>query len=175
MKPIEDVARIPERPTAAQSSTSATAATWISRSKCRATSWAPSPPTRCGTRSTTALAELIREHRTTLVFVNTRRLAERVAHHLGERLGEDAVLPHHGSLSRALRLEAEQRLKARRTARRGRHRVARAGHRHRHGRPGLPDRLAALDRGRAAARRPRRALGGRAARRAASSPPRATS
>src|SRR5436305_7195546 len=57
------------------------------------------------------VAELIRENRTTLVFVNTRRLAERVAHHLAERLGENAVLPHHGSLSRALRLEAERRLK----------------------------------------------------------------
>ncbi|MGA8580368.1 MAG: DEAD/DEAH box helicase, partial [Bryobacteraceae bacterium] len=57
------------------------------------------------------VAELIRAHRTTLVFVNTRRLAERVAHHLGERLGIDAVLPHHGSLSRALRLDAEQKLK----------------------------------------------------------------
>jgi ATP-dependent helicase Lhr and Lhr-like helicase len=57
------------------------------------------------------VAELIRENRTTLVFVNTRRLAERVAHHLAERLGESAVLPHHGSLSRALRLEAERRLK----------------------------------------------------------------
>ncbi len=57
------------------------------------------------------VAELIRENRTTLVFVNTRRLAERVAHHLGERLGEGTVLPHHGSLSRALRLNAEKRLK----------------------------------------------------------------
>jgi ATP-dependent Lhr-like helicase len=57
------------------------------------------------------VAGLIRENRTTLVFVNTRRLAERVAHHLGERLGEGAVLPHHGSLSRALRLDAEGRLK----------------------------------------------------------------
>ena len=57
-------------------------------------------------------AELIRQNRTTLVFVNTRRLAERVAHHLTERLGEDAVLPHHGSLSRKLRLEAERRLKS---------------------------------------------------------------
>jgi ATP-dependent helicase Lhr and Lhr-like helicase len=55
---------------------------------------------------------LIHEHKTTLVFVNTRRLAERVAHHLGERLGEDAVLAHHGSLSRKLRLLAEERLKA---------------------------------------------------------------
>jgi ATP-dependent Lhr-like helicase len=57
------------------------------------------------------VAELIRENRTTLVFVNTRRLAERVAHHLAERLGETAILPHHGSLSRALRQEAERRLK----------------------------------------------------------------
>jgi ATP-dependent Lhr-like helicase len=57
------------------------------------------------------IAALILEHRTTLVFVNTRRLAERVAHHLGERLGEEAVLAHHGSLSRKLRLTAEERLK----------------------------------------------------------------
>jgi len=57
------------------------------------------------------VAELIRENRTTLVFVNTRRLSERVAHHLTERLGENAVLPHHGSLSRTLRLNAEKRLK----------------------------------------------------------------
>ena len=57
------------------------------------------------------LATLALEHRTTLVFVNTRRLSEKVAHHLSERLGETAVLPHHGSLSRTLRLEAEQRLK----------------------------------------------------------------
>src|SRR6266446_2633778 len=57
------------------------------------------------------ISELILAHRTTLVFVNTRRLAERVAHHLAERLGESAVLAHHGSLSRRLRLEAEQKLK----------------------------------------------------------------
>jgi len=57
------------------------------------------------------LTELILGHRTTLVFVNTRRLAERVSHHLAERLGESAVLAHHGSLSRRLRLEAEQKLK----------------------------------------------------------------
>ena len=58
------------------------------------------------------IAALAGEHRTTLVFVNTRKLSERVAHHLGERLGRDAVLPHHGSLSRRLRLEAEQKLKS---------------------------------------------------------------
>ncbi len=53
-----------------------------------------------------------REHRTTLIFVNTRRLAERVARHLAERLGEEAVTAHHGSLAREHRLDAEQRLKA---------------------------------------------------------------
>ena len=58
------------------------------------------------------LAELVREHRTTLIFVNTRRLAERAARHLAERLGEDAVTAHHGSLAREHRLDAEERLKA---------------------------------------------------------------
>src|SRR5881296_4490665 len=58
------------------------------------------------------ISELILAHRTTLVFVNTRRLTERVSHHLAERLGENAVLAHHGSLSRRLRLEAEQKLKS---------------------------------------------------------------
>lgn len=57
------------------------------------------------------LTELIQTHRSTLVFVNTRRLAERLAHHLAERLGEDQVAAHHGSLSRKLRLSAETRLK----------------------------------------------------------------
>jgi ATP-dependent helicase Lhr and Lhr-like helicase len=58
------------------------------------------------------LAELVRRHRTTLVFVNTRRMAERASRHLSERLGKDAVAAHHGSLARELRLDAEQRLKA---------------------------------------------------------------
>jgi ATP-dependent Lhr-like helicase len=57
------------------------------------------------------LEQLIDEHRTTLIFVNTRRLAERAAAALAERLGEDAVTAHHGSLAREHRLEAEQRLK----------------------------------------------------------------
>ena len=57
------------------------------------------------------IAELVRAHRTTIVFVNTRRLSERVAHHLAERLGEEAVLAHHGSLSRQLRQTAETSLK----------------------------------------------------------------
>ncbi|HEY0310011.1 MAG TPA: DEAD/DEAH box helicase, partial [Luteimonas sp.] len=58
------------------------------------------------------VAELVESHRTTLVFVNTRRMAERTARHLAERLGREAVAAHHGSLSKELRLDAEQRLKA---------------------------------------------------------------
>ncbi len=57
------------------------------------------------------LTQLIGEHKTTLVFVNTRRMAERVARHLSERLGDDAVTAHHGSLSKEKRLDAESRLK----------------------------------------------------------------
>jgi ATP-dependent Lhr-like helicase len=57
------------------------------------------------------LTQLILEHKTTLVFVNTRRMAERVARHLSDRLGEDAVTAHHGSLSKEKRLDAESQLK----------------------------------------------------------------
>lgn len=57
------------------------------------------------------VAELAKQNRSTLIFVNTRRLAERVAHHLKERLGEEQVLAHHGSLSRKIRLNAETKLK----------------------------------------------------------------
>ncbi|MBN2702459.1 MAG: DEAD/DEAH box helicase, partial [Methylothermaceae bacterium] len=58
------------------------------------------------------IADLIRAHRTTLVFVNTRRQAERVAKALSERLGDGRITSHHGSLSRNQRLDAERRLKA---------------------------------------------------------------
>lgn len=58
------------------------------------------------------LSSMIQSHRSTLVFVNTRRLAERISHRLTELLGEEAVASHHGSLSRQIRLDAEQRLKA---------------------------------------------------------------
>ena len=58
------------------------------------------------------LAELVRQHRSTLVFVNTRRLSERISHHLAQRLGADAVAAHHGSLARKVRLDAENRLKS---------------------------------------------------------------
>jgi ATP-dependent helicase Lhr and Lhr-like helicase len=58
------------------------------------------------------IADLVRQHRSTLVFVNTRRLAERVGHHLAAILGPDVVASHHGSLSRQRRLAVEGRLKA---------------------------------------------------------------
>src|SRR5262249_43857511 len=57
------------------------------------------------------LAELIGEHRTTLVFVNTRRHAERLARHLSERIGKERITAHHGSMAKELRLDAETRLK----------------------------------------------------------------
>src|ERR1700733_10465635 len=58
------------------------------------------------------IAGLVQQHRATLIFVNTRRLAERLAHHLATLLGEDAVASHHGSLSRLRRLAVESKLKA---------------------------------------------------------------
>jgi ATP-dependent Lhr-like helicase len=58
-----------------------------------------------------SVAELVRAHGTTLVFVNTRRMVERISHQLSARLGDDAVVAHHGSLSRTTRLAAEQKLK----------------------------------------------------------------
>src|SRR6185436_1675592 len=58
------------------------------------------------------LVTLIEAHRTTLITVNTRRLAERMAHQLSERLGNDVVAAHHGSLAREARLDAEQRLRS---------------------------------------------------------------
>lgn len=58
------------------------------------------------------IAELVKEHRTTLLFVNTRRMAERIAHQLGELLGEGEAAAHHGSLSKDRRLRVEARLRA---------------------------------------------------------------
>lgn len=58
------------------------------------------------------LTALVQENRTTLIFVNTRSLCERLAHHLEERLGAEKVAAHHGSLSRVHRLRSEERLKA---------------------------------------------------------------
>src|SRR6266849_2124925 len=57
------------------------------------------------------LTDLIKTHRTTLVFVNTRRMAERVAHELSQRIGDGSITAHHGSMAKEQRLSAEQRLK----------------------------------------------------------------
>ncbi|MCL1633456.1 DEAD/DEAH box helicase [Luteimonas sp. SX5] len=57
------------------------------------------------------IADLVAQHRTTLVFVNTRRMAERASRELGELLGKEAVAAHHGSLAKEIRLDAEQKLK----------------------------------------------------------------
>ena len=96
----------------ARSSTSATGATSIWPSSCRRRTCRRSPRNEQWSEIYDRLAALVGAHRTTLVFVNTRRMAERVAHHLGERLGEDRVGAHHGSLAKDRRLRIEQRLKA---------------------------------------------------------------
>ena len=137
-----------------RSSTPATSATSTSRS-CSPTassrrSRRPSRWPTCSTRS----RRWCSEHRTTLVFVNTRRLAERLAHQLGERLGDEVVAAHHGSLSKDRRHRVETPPPGGRPAGARRDRVARARHRHRAGRARVPDRLAAQHRHLPAARRP---------------------
>ena len=82
------------------------------------------------------LLELVRAHRSTLIFVNSRRIAERLAAALNELAGEALVRSHHGSLARPQRIEVEDRLKAGQPPRPGRHLVARARHRHGGDRPG---------------------------------------
>ena len=102
-------------PTARQtapSSTAATRADSISRSNFRSRRLQAVMSGEVWEEVYDRLAQLIRQHKTTLVFVNTRRLAERVARHLGERLGDENIAAHHGSLAREQRLAAEQRLKA---------------------------------------------------------------
>ena len=95
-----------------RSSTPVTNATSISRSSCPRASSKPSRrPSRWAT-CIDRIADLVGEHHTTLVFVNTRRLAERLAHQLGERLGDDVVAAHHGSLSKERRYRVETRLRA---------------------------------------------------------------
>ena len=94
------------------------------------------------------IAGHVLEHRTTLVFVNTRRMAERVAHQLGELLavanhGEDQVAAHHGSLSKDRRLRVEARLRSGDLKALGGDGFAGAGDRHRAGGAGVPDRVAA--------------------------------
>ena len=62
-------------------------------------------------RTLDRIVELTKEHRTTLLFVNTRRLVERLAHQLSEKIGEEQIVAHHGSMSHERRHEAERKLK----------------------------------------------------------------
>ena len=119
-KPIEDVARFLvgtrnlRRRRRAPTAPSSTPATCARRDLALEIPAAPLEAVMSGevwTQVYDRLAELVGEHRTTLVFVNTRRQAERVARHLSERLGEEHVTAHHGSMAKELRLDAEQRLK----------------------------------------------------------------
>ena len=113
------------------------------------------------------------QHRSTLIFVNTRRLAERVAHNLAELLGKDAVaIASRQPLAQAPPRRRKQ-AQGRRTSRARRHRFARAWHRYRQRRSRLPDRLAALDRGRSCSASAAPATGAARFPKAASLPPRA--
>ena len=108
------------------------------------------------------ILELIREHHSTIVFCNSRRLAERLANKLNELAGEELVRAHHGSLAREQRVQIEEALKAGRAAGDRRHELAGARHRHGRGGSGDPGRVAGERRQRAAARRPGRPPGRRA-------------
>ncbi len=115
------------------------------------------------------MAELVREHRTTLVFVNTRKMAERIAAQLSRLLGEDAVTSHHGSLSRGAAPRRRGAPEGGQAPGARRHGVARARHRHRRRRSRHPGRRHALDRDVPPARRARRATRCGRSRRAGSS------
>ena len=111
------------------------------------------------------LLELVQSHTSTLIFVNSRRVAERLAAALNELAGEPLVRAHHGSLARAAARRDRGRAEGRPAARPGRDVLARARHRHGRDRPGRADRGAAVGGERAAAHRPRRAPGRRRQRR----------
>src|SRR5262249_39838435 len=107
------LAHVVRRAPAAPSSTPATRAPVLWRSRERHRRWGLWCRPRGGEvweQVYDRLAELISEHRTTLIFVNTRRMAERVASQLSERLGEKLIAAHHGSMSKEHRLDAERRL-----------------------------------------------------------------
>ena len=134
----------------------ARAPTWTSPSAARRRASRSGPP------STRELLEHVRAHRSTIVFVNSRRGAERLALRLNELAGRgDLARAHHGSLAREERTVVEEMLKAGRAAVPDRHLVARARHRHGRRRPRAAGRVAQVGRARAAAHRARRALGRR--------------
>ena len=146
--------RMARRSPRARSSIPAIAARAISRSKFPSSPLEPVMSAEVWSQVYDRLAELIQAHRTTLVFVNTRRMAERLTRQIFDRLGKDHVAAHHGSLSKEQRFDSERRLQAGQAQGPGGDRLARARHRYRRGRPRLPDRLAAFDRQLPAAGRP---------------------
>ena len=93
-----------------------------------------------GRRSTRAILELIRQHRSTIVFTNSRRLAERLAQRLNELAGEELVRAHHGSIAREQRVADRGGAQGRPPAGARRHEQPRARHRHGRGRPRHPGR-----------------------------------
>ena len=117
-KPIEGDGRVSDRPSARRCeqrpATSSTPATCVQRDIQLEVTGSPLEAVMANevwAEIYDRLAQLAEDHRTTLIFVNTRRLAERAAAALADRLGEDAVTAHHGSLAKEHRLDAEQRLK----------------------------------------------------------------
>ncbi len=179
--PLEEVGPVHGRTRGgrAPSSTRACASRWTCRSPCRSSRWSsPSSPPATWIRSTRSsggestrrsiwpaiypqVLDLVRQHRSTIVFVNNRRMAERLALRLNE-------LADVGDRPRAPRLAGPRGAHRRRgdaqggrAALPGGDVVARARHRHGRGRPRAADRVAEVRRPRPAAHRPRRALGGR--------------
>ena len=116
-----------------------------------------------------AILELVQEHRSTIVFVNNRRLAERLALRLNELAEEEIARAHHGSLAREQRVMIEEELKAGRIPCLVATSQPRARHRHGRRRPRDPGRVAEVGRARPAADRPRRPRARRRPRRAGSS------
>ena len=112
------------------------------------------------------LHAMVDSHRGVLVFVNTRRLAERAAKFLAERIGEEHVMCHHGSMAKEHRLLAETRLKNGEFKMPRRDRIAGTGYRHRRYRSGLPIGLTEIYCRISPARRPLRPLCGRHTQRA---------
>ena len=148
-RPRRGHARARRRPPSSRCRRSRTASRWASVSSGSSRSiWPSIYP---------AILELVRAHRSTIVFVNNRRLAERLALRINELAEEELARAHHGSLAREQRLVVEELLKAGRDPVPRRDVVARARHRHGRGRPRDPGREPEVGRARAPARRPRRA------------------
>ena len=137
---------------------SASAVKSISRSRFPAANSGRSLRTKCGTKSTRASPNWSSRIARTLIFVNTRRLAERVAHHLAHAAGRGRGCVASRQPVASPTIGRGGKTEGRRDTRAGRNRIARIGNRYRHGGSGLPDWFSALDCGCFATRGPRRTL-----------------